>query len=194
VTPKRIVIAMTGASGAVYGVRLLEALRELEVETHLVMTVWGERTLEYETDYKVAQVRALATEWHAVRNQSATIASGSFRTDGMIVAPCSARTLAGISTGVADNLVCRAADVTMKERRRLVLLVRETPLHEIHLKNMLRLTRMGVVVAPPVPAFYALPDSISALVDHTVGRTLDLFGLDTGSLERWNGSLAAGER
>lgn len=186
----RIVVGITGASGAIFGIRLLEALRELEVETHLVISRWGERTIAYETSYAVVDVKALASEVHRAMDQSAVISSGSFRTDGMVIAPCSVRTLSAIAHGVGDTLVCRAADVTLKERRRLVLVVRETPLSEIHLENMLRLARMGVVVAPPVPAFYNQPASIDDLVNHTIARTLDQFDLDAGWAARWGGSLS----
>ncbi|MDN5858482.1 MAG: UbiX family flavin prenyltransferase [Pseudonocardia sp.] len=184
----RIVVAMTGASGAVYGVRLLEALAELGVERHLVLSRWAEVTLLKETDRTVRDVAALATAVHAHRDQAAPIASGSFRHDGMVVAPCSMRSLAAIRFGIADDLVTRAADVTLKERRRLVLLARETPLGEVHLENMLAVSRMGAIIAPPVPAFYNNPQTIDDLVDHTVGRLLDLFGLDMPGLRRWTGT------
>ncbi len=192
----RIVVGITGASGAIYGVRLLQALRALEVESHLVTTPWGERTIEHETRFTVSEVRALASEHHSSRDQAAVISSGSFLSDGMVVAPCSMRTLAAVANGLSDNLLCRAADVVIKERRRLVLLVRETPLSEIHLSNMLTLARMGVIIMPPVPAFYNHPESIDALVDHTVARALDQFGLEVEWERRWKGSLSgrAGRR
>ena len=183
----RIVVAMTGATGAVYGVRLLAALAELGVERHLVVSRWAEVTLLKETGLSRRDVGALATEVHARDNQGASIASGSFRHDGMIVAPCSMKTLSAIRYGHADDLIARAADVTLKERRRLVLMARETPLNDIHLENMLTLSRMGVVIAPPVPAFYNNPESIEDLVDHSVGRVLDLFGLEMPKLKRWDG-------
>jgi 4-hydroxy-3-polyprenylbenzoate decarboxylase len=185
----RLVVGMTGASGSVYGIRLLEVLRELGVETHLVMSRWGERTIQHETAHTLADVRALATEHHPGRDQGASISSGSFRTDGMVIAPCSVRTAAAIAAGVGDTLVCRAADVTIKERRRLVLVVRETPLSPIHLEALLSLSRLGVVVLPPVPAFYTHPRTIDDIVDHTVARILDQFGLDAPFGERWAGEL-----
>lgn len=181
----RLIVGMTGASGVIYGIRLLEALRELEVETHLVMTKAAEMTLAYETDLKAKDIRALAAETHAIGDVGASCSSGSFRTAGMIIAPCSMKTLAEIATGVTSNLLTRSADVVLKERRRLVLLARETPLTAVHLRNMLTVTEMGGIVAPPVPAFYIKPDDIDALVDHTVGRVLDLFDLDTGRVKRW---------
>ncbi len=181
----RLVVGITGASGAVYGVRLLEALRELKVESHLVMSRAAEMTLAYETDLTLAQVHALAAVRYAVGDVGAAIASGSFPADGMAIAPCSVKSLAEIATGVTSNLLTRAADVTLKERRRLVLLVRETPLHAGHIRNMLTATELGAIVAPPVPAFYTRPDSVQAIVDQTVGRVLDLFGLDAGIVQRW---------
>ena len=181
---RRLVVGITGASGVAYGVRALELLRRAGVETHLVMTRSAALTIAYELERTIEQVKALASVVHPVGDVGASIASGSFRTDGMLVAPCSMRSLAAIATGNCDNLLTRAADVTLKERRRLVLLVRETPLHLGHLRNMVAVTEMGGVVAPPVPAFYAKPASIADIVEHTVGRALDLFGIDTG-LERW---------
>lgn len=187
---KRIIVGMTGASGAVYGVRVLEVLRELGVETHLVMSKAAELTLTYETDLKPKDVKSLASVAHPVGDVGAACSSGSFRTDGMIVAPCSMRSLAEIATGATSTLLTRAADVVLKERRRLVLLVRETPLTNVHLRNMLTVSEMGAVVAPPMPAFYSRPDSIEDMVDHTVGRTLDLFGLDAGIVRRWRDAAA----
>ena len=183
----RIIVAMTGATGAVYGVRLLAALRELDVETHLVLSQWAEVTLVKETGYSARDLADHASCTHSRDNLGAPIASGSFRHDGMIIAPCSMKTLAAIRHGFSGELIARAADVTLKERRRLVLLARETPLTDIHLENMLGLSRMGAIIAPPVPAFYSNPGSIDDLVDHTVGRVLDLFGLDYSKLRRWNG-------
>lgn len=183
---ERLVVGISGASGAVYGVRVLQALKALGVETHLVLSKAAEITLAHETDLKPAAVRALASHVHAPGDLAAAPSSGSFRTDGMIVAPCSVKTLAEIASGATTNLLSRAADVTLKERRRLVLLVRETPLHAGHLRNMLTVTEMGAIVAPPVPAFYARPASIEAMIDHTVGRALDLFGLDAGLARRWD--------
>ena len=183
----RIIVAMTGATGAAYGIRLLTALAELGVERHLVLSQWAEVTILKETGQTAREVGALASVLHQRDNQGAAIASGSFRHDGMIIAPCSMKTLAGIRHGYADGLIPRAADVTLKERRRLVLLVRETPLNDIHLENMLALSRTGAVIAPPVPAFYNDPQTIDDLIDHTVGRVLDLFGLEMPALRRWTG-------
>lgn len=183
--PPRITVGISGASGVVFGVRLLEALKDLRVEAHLVMTPAAEVTLGCETDYKIAAVKALAARWYAADDMAAPIASGSFQTMGMAVAPCSMRSLAEIATGATTTLLTRAADVTLKERRRLVLLPRETPLHSGHLHNMLAVSELGGIIAPPVPAFYAKPETIEEMVDHTVGRILDLFGLDSGKVERW---------
>lgn len=183
--PQRLIVGLSGASGVIFGVRLLEALRPLPVESHLVMTPSAELTLAHETDLKPTDVRALADVCHSARDMAAPLASGSFRTLGMIVAPCSMRSLGEIATGVTAGLLTRAADVVLKERRRLVLMVRETPLTSIHLRNMLTLSEMGAIIAPPVPAMYARPESIDDLVDHTVGRVLDLFGLDSGLASRW---------
>ena len=183
---ERLIVGISGASGVIYGVRLLEALKDLGVETHLVLSKAAEVTLAHETDLKPAALRALASRVHAVTDLAAAPSSGSFRADGMIVAPCSVKTLAEIATGATTNLLSRAADVTLKERRRLVLLVRETPLHAGHLRNMLAVTEMGAIVAPPVPAFYARPATLDAMVDHTIGRVLDLFGLDAGLARRWD--------
>jgi 4-hydroxy-3-polyprenylbenzoate decarboxylase len=185
----RLVVGITGASGAVYGVRLLEALRDLKIESHLVMTRAAEMTLAYETDYTLAEVQAMAASRHAIGDVGAAIASGSFPAAGMIIAPCSMKSLAEIATGVTSNLLTRAADVMLKERRRLVLMVRETPLHAVHIRNMLTVTELGAIVAPPVPAFYTRPESVQAIVDQTVGRVLDLFGLDAGIVQRWGEGL-----
>ena len=185
----RIVIGISGASGVIYGIRLLQLLRQSDKanlpETHLVMSRSSEITLAHETSMKVAEVHALADVVYANKDIGAAIASGSFRTTGMIIAPCSMKTLAEVATGVTDALLSRAADVTLKERRRLVCLTRETPLHSGHLKNMLSLSEMGAVIAPPVPAFYAKPNNISEMVDHTIGRILDLFDIDIGAAKRW---------
>jgi flavin prenyltransferase len=186
--PQRLVVGISGASGVVYGVRLLEALRTLQVESHLVLSRAGEMTLGYETALKPADVRALATQSYAVGDVGAPIASGSFQTLGMIIAPCSIKTMSEIATGVTSSLLSRAADVTLKERRRLVLMVRETPLHTGHLKTMLALSEMGAVIAPPVPALYAEPQSIDDLIDQAVGRVLDLFGFDLPKTKRWGES------
>jgi 4-hydroxy-3-polyprenylbenzoate decarboxylase len=188
----RLIIGITGATGAIYGVRLLERLREAGVDTHLVISRWGTRTLLHETPYSREQVEALATVVHPPGDMGASISSGSFKTDGMIVAPCSAKTLAAIAHGFGDNLIHRAADVVLKERRRLVLSVREAPLSDIHLENMLTLSRMGVVLLPPVPAFYNHPRTIDDVVDHTVARMLDSFGLDVAGTVRWEGEMGVG--
>ena len=182
---RRLIVGITGASGVVYGQRLLQALRHLEIETHLVLSKSAALTITYELDQPVEAIKALASKTHPIADIGASIASGSFKTDGMIIAPCSMHTLAAIATGVCDNLLTRAADVTLKERRRLVLLVRESPLHLGHLKNMVAVTEMGAIVSPPVPAFYSKPETIEAMVDHTIGRALDLFAIDTGNVTRW---------
>lgn len=184
---KRIIVALTGATGATLGIKALIALRQLNVETHLILSHWAEATIRYETDYTPAAVRALADHSYSNRDQAAPISSGSFRADGMIVIPCSMKTLAAINAGYCDDLISRAADVVLKERRTLVLGVRETPLSQIHLKNMLGVTQAGAIICPTVPAFYTKPGSIEELVDQMVGRTLDLFGLDTGDFPRWSG-------
>jgi flavin prenyltransferase len=181
----RIIVGITGASGAIYGIRLLEALKALPVETHLVMSKAAEMTLAYETDRTAKEVRALANVVHAFADVGAPLASGSFRTIGMVIAPCSVHSMAEVATGVTSNLLTRAADVTLKERRRLVLMLRETPLHTGHLRNMTALSEMGAIIAPPVPAFYAKPASVQDIVDHSVGRVLDLFGLETDLVRRW---------
>jgi 4-hydroxy-3-polyprenylbenzoate decarboxylase len=180
-----IIVGISGASGVIYGIRMLEVLRELGIDTHLVLSRSGEITIAHETDRKIADVKALATEVHPQADIGASISSGSFRTRGMIVAPCSIRSMSEIATGVTSGLLTRAADVVLKERRRLVLMVRETPLHTGHLRTMASLSEMGAIVAPPVPAFYARPQSLEDLVDHTVGRMLDLFEIDTGLVKRW---------
>jgi flavin prenyltransferase len=184
--PKRLIVGITGASGSIYGVRILEMLRGTGIETHLVMSRWGARTLVHETRYTPEQVQRLASVAHPLTDQGASISSGSFVTMGMVIAPCSARTLAAIAHGLGDHLVHRAADVVLKERRKLVLAVREAPLHEIHLENMLKLSRMGVVIAPPVPAFYSNPASIDELVNYTAARLLDQFGIHV-DVSRWPG-------
>ncbi|MEW5422579.1 UbiX family flavin prenyltransferase [Amorphus sp. 3PC139-8] len=183
--PNRLIVGISGASGVIYGVRLLELLRETEIETHLILSRSAEITLAHETRYKIAEVKALADVCHGIEDVAASISSGSFKTRGMIVAPCSMRTLSEITTGVTSTLLTRAADVVLKERRRLVLMVRETPLHAGHLRTMAAVTEMGAIVAPPVPAFYAKPDSLTDMIDHTVGRVLDLFDIDVGTVRRW---------
>lgn len=187
---KRIIVGISGASGAIYGVRLLTALRGRDgIETHLVLSPAGRRTIGLETDFTVEQVEALADRVHRPGDVGAAIASGSFRTAGMIVAPCSIKTVSGIATSYSSNLLLRAADVTLKERRRLVLLVRETPLHLGHLRLLARVTEMGAVVMPPVPAFYHRPATLEAVVDQTLSRALDLLGveLDSELAPRWQG-------
>ena len=184
-TTGRIIVGISGASGIVYGVRVLEALRSCGVETHLVMTRSAQVTLGYELPLKVADVQALADVNHRFDDMGASISSGSFQTIGMIVAPCSIRSLSEIATGVTSNLLTRAADVVLKERRRLVLLVRETPLHLGHLRTMTQVTEMGAIVMPPVPAFYSRPESIDDMVNHTIGRALDLFGIENSLVRRW---------
>lgn len=191
--PRRLIVAITGASGSIYGVRLLERLKDTDIETHLVMSRWGARTLVHETKYSPQDVMALADVNHPLTDQGASISSGSFLTMGMVVAPCSARTLAAIAHGLGDNLIHRAADVVLKERRKLVLAVRESPFSEIHLDNMLRLSRMGVVISPPLPAFYTRPASIDDIVDHSVSRLLDQLGIHQDT-PRWTGDMAAAAR
>jgi 4-hydroxy-3-polyprenylbenzoate decarboxylase len=188
----RLIIGITGATGTIYGVRLLERLRESGVETHLVISRWGARTLLHETPYTREQVEALATVAYAPGDMGASISSGSFRTDGMIIAPCSAKSLAAIAHGYGENLIHRAADVVLKERRKLVLAVREAPLSSIHLENMLTLSRMGAMVMPPLPAFYNHPRTIDDIVDYTVARLLDQFGLEVSGAERWVGEMGVG--
>ncbi len=184
-TPSRLIIGISGASGVVYGVRLLQLLRNAGIETHLVMSKTAELTFAYETDLKIAEVRALANFSHSIDDMAAPISSGSFRTAGMIIAPCSMRSMSEIASGVTTTLLTRAADVMLKERRPLALMVRETPLHTGHLRTMTALSEMGAIIAPPVPAFYAKPDSLDDMVEHTVGRVLDLFGIDIGVVRRW---------
>jgi 4-hydroxy-3-polyprenylbenzoate decarboxylase len=186
---RRLIVGMTGATGAILGVRLLEALKDSGVETHLVISKWAQRTIEHETNYSMDQVHALASVTHAVANMSATISSGSFGTDGMVVIPCSMRTLAAIANGYGENLVHRAADVVLKERRRLVLVAREMPLSDVHLENMLKLSRMGVTIMPPMPSFYNHPQSVAHIVDHIVARVLDQFNIAVPFSKRWDGQM-----
>ena len=186
-SPRRLIIGISGASGTVYGIRMLELLRNTDIETHLVMSRSAEMTLAYETDYKIKDIRALATINHPNSDIGATISSGSFQTMGMVVAPCSIKTMSEIATGVTSSLLSRAADVALKERRRLVLAVRETPLHGGHLRTMAQLADLGAVVAPIVPAFYNRPKTIDDIINHTVGRLLDLFGIETAVVKRWHG-------
>lgn len=184
-TPQRIVVGITGASGVIYGIRALELLAEAGVETHLVISKAAELTMTYETEVKAAELRAKAAYWYAVGDIGAAISSGSFRTMGMLIVPCSVRTMSEIATGITGTLISRAADVVLKERRRLVLGVRETPLHGGHLRTLVQLSDMGAIIAPIVPAFYSKPQSIDDIVDHTVGRLLDLFDIETGVVKRW---------
>lgn len=185
--PRRLIVGITGASGAIYGVRLLQALQGSGVETHLVMSESARITLAAETDFTPAAVEALASEVHHVRNVGASIASGSFRTLGMVIAPCSVRTLAEVAWGNTSSLLTRAADVVLKERRRLVLMLRETPLHAGHIQAMLQATNNGAIIMPPVPAFYARPKTLDDVVNHSVGRVLDLFEIENDLVARWGG-------
>lgn len=189
----KIIVAITGATGAIYGVRILQRLRESGVETHLVISRWGARTLLHETPFSREQVESLASVSYAPGDMGAAISSGSFRTDGMVIAPCSAKTLAAVAHGFGENLIHRAADVILKERRKLVMVVREAPLSDIHLENMLKLSRMGTVVLPPLPAFYNHPRTVDDVIDHTVLRVLDQFGFDVGGSERWTGEMGVGD-
>ena len=188
---RRLIVALTGATGAILGVRLLEALQGTEIETHLVMSKWAQATIEHETTHTTREVRAMATVFHELGNMGASISSGSFVTEGMVIIPCSMRSLATIAHGTGDNLVHRAADVVLKERRRLVLVAREMPLSDIHLENMLKLSRMGVTIMPPMPAFYNHPESVDDLVNHVVARTLDQFGIAADFAKRWTGQMRA---
>jgi flavin prenyltransferase len=190
----RLIVGISGASGVIYGARLLELLRPLPIEIHLVMSRASEVTLALETDLKPASVRDRADFVHAIGNLAAPISSGSFKTMGMVVAPCSIRSMAEIASGVTTTLLSRAADVVLKERRRLVLLVRETPLHTGHLRTMTALSEMGAVIAPPVPAFYAKPQTVAEMIDQTLGRVLDLFGLEIAGVKRWGELSAEGDR
>lgn len=188
-TRPRLIVGITGASGVAFGVRLLTLLKDLPVETHLVVSRSAEMTLALETDLKSADLRASADVAYAVGDLAAPISSGSFQTLGMIIAPCSIRSMSEIATGVTTTLLTRAADVVLKERRRLVLAVRETPLHTGHLRTMTALSEMGAIIAPPVPALYAKPRTIDEMIDHSLGRLLDLFGLDSGTVRRWGEPL-----
>jgi 4-hydroxy-3-polyprenylbenzoate decarboxylase len=190
---QRLIVGITGATGAIYAVRLLEALQETDVESHLIISKWGARTLVHETPYTVEQVQKLATKCYGSQDEGAAVASGSFLTRGMVLCPCSVRSLAAVAHGHGDNLIHRAADVVLKERRKLALVVRETPLSDIHLENMLKLSRMGVVIFPPVPAFYNQPRTIDEIVDQTVMRILDQFGIHAPAGRRWDGNMAAKE-
>ena len=182
---ERLIVGITGASGVIYGIRLLEILKDMAVETHLVMSRSAEVTVAHETDWKIADIRALADRSYKQEDIGAAISSGSFVTLGMIIAPCSIRSASEIATGVTSTLLTRAADVVLKERRKLLLMVRESPLHLGHLRTLAALSEMGAVVAPPVPAFYANPGSLDDMIAHTLGRAMDQFGLDTGTVHRW---------
>ena len=194
IVKKRLVVGLSGASGIVYGLRALDALSELGVERHLVASKAAEMTLSYETGLKPSSLRAKTDFLYKMPDVGASIASGSFQTEGMLIAPCSVRTMSEIATGVTSSLLTRAADVVLKERRRLVLMVRETPFHLGHLKTMQRLTEMGAIIMPPLPAFYAHPESIEEIVDQSVGRALDLFGFNWTSTRRWGEDLLQGRR
>jgi len=189
-TPRRLIVGISGASGTIYGVRILELLKKTDIETHLVMSKSAEMTLVYETDFKPKDVKALASVNHPAADIGASISSGSFATMGMIILPCSIKTMSEIATGVTSSLVSRAADVVLKEKRRLVLGIRETPLHGGHLRTMATLADIGAIVAPIVPAFYNKPKSVDDIINHTVGRMLDLFGIETKLVKRWKGGPA----
>jgi 4-hydroxy-3-polyprenylbenzoate decarboxylase len=193
-TRPRLIVGISGASGVAYGARLLTLLRDLPVETHLVVSRTAEMTLTLETAIKPADLRARANVVHAIGDMAAPISSGSFQTLGMLIVPCSIRSMSEIATGVTTTLLTRAADVVLKERRRLVLAVRETPLHTGHLRTMTALSEMGAIIAPPVPALYAKPQTIEEMIDHSLGRLLDLFGLDSGTVRRWGEAPAATKR
>ena len=185
---KRLIVAITGASGAVYGIRALEMLQSVpDVETHVILTASAQRTIAHETDYRADDVRALADQYHNPKDIGAAVSSGSFVTAGMLVAPCSIKTLSGIAHSYNENLVVRAADVCLKERRRVVLMLRETPLHAGHIDIMAQATRNGAIIMPPVPAFYALPVTLDDVVNQTVGRALELFDMALPGIKRWNG-------
>ena len=186
---RRLIVGLTGATGAILGVRLLEGLKQAEVESHLIISNWARRTIEHETPYTLKQVTALASVYHNSANLAAEISSGSFITEGMVVIPCSMRTLGNIAHGTGENLVHRAADVVLKERRKLVLVTRESPLSELHLENMLKLARMGVMIVPPMPAFYNKPKSIDDIVNHIVARVLDQLSVAAPFAKRWDGRM-----
>lgn len=183
--PERLIVGISGASGVIYGIRMLQLLRDTPIETHLVISKSAEITVAYETDWKAADVKALADVVYPAADIGAAISSGSFKTIGMVVAPCSIRSMGEIASGVTSSLLSRAADVVLKERRRLVLMLRETPFHAGHIRQMQAVTEMGAIVAPPVPAFYARPKTIEEMIDQTIGRTLDLFDIDAGLTKRW---------
>ena len=187
--PTRLIVGITGATGTIFGVRLLQMLHGSGVETHMVMSKWAARTLIHETQHTVEEVQAFASHNYQLGDQGAAISSGSFLTLGMVIVPCSMRSLAAIANGLADNLIHRAADVILKERRKLVLVVRESPLHDIHLENMLKLSRMGVVILPPVPAFYNHPQNLDDMINHVTMRVLDQFDIHLDVMNRWDGTM-----
>ncbi|MGE7766158.1 UbiX family flavin prenyltransferase [Peribacillus sp. NPDC096540] len=181
----KIIVGISGATGAIYGIRLLEALKNVDVETHLIISEWAETTIKLETDHDLEYVKNLATYTYSNSNQAALLSSGSFITDGMIVAPCSMKSIASIRHGLADNLLTRAADVVLKEKRKLILIPRESPLNQIHLENMLALAKMGVSISPPMPAFYNKPSTVDDIVNHTITRILDQLGIENNLSKRW---------
>jgi flavin prenyltransferase len=183
----KIIVGITGATGAIFGIRILQMLKRSEVETHLIMSPWAHATIQHETSYTVKDVEGLADHSYSYKDQAARISSGSFRVDGMIVAPCSMKTLASIRMGLADNLLTRSADVMLKERKKLLLMTRETPLNTIHLENMLELSKMGTIIFPPMPAFYNQPENINDIIDHLAYRALDQFEIDAHGAKRWDG-------
>jgi 4-hydroxy-3-polyprenylbenzoate decarboxylase len=187
----RLVVGISGGSGVIYGIRLLEVLRELKVDTHLIMSTAGKETIVLETDWKVAQVESLASKVYAFNDIASSLSSGSFQTDGMVIMPCSMKTLAGVASGYSDNLILRAAEVTLKERRPLILVPRETPFTAIHIENLLKVARSGGIIVPAMPAFYHRPKEISELVDHLVGKVLDLLKLEHTLYRRWSGPRGA---
>jgi len=190
---RRLIIGITGASGAIYGIRLLELLRATDIETHLVVSKAARLTIQYESEMKFADIEALADVVHGHHDVGAACSSGSFKTLGMVIAPCSIRTMSEIATGVTGNLISRSADVALKERRRVVLILRETPLHLGHIRSMAAVTEAGAIVYPPVPAFYAKPTTLMDMVDHTLGRVLDLFDVDLGTVKRWDPKAVSDE-
>lgn len=190
VDKKKLIIAISGASGAIYGIRLLKILQKLNIESHLIISDAARLTILHETDYTIEQVEKMASYVYDVKDIGAKISSGSFLTSGMIIAPCSMKTLSAIAVSLEDNLISRAAGVILKERRKLILMVRESPLHTGHLENMLKVSNYGGIIAPPIPSFYSLPKNIDDIVNHSVSRALDLVGFDSGLVKRWNGDIA----
>ncbi|MBP6941433.1 MAG: UbiX family flavin prenyltransferase [Syntrophorhabdaceae bacterium] len=184
---RRIIVGITGATGVIYGIRLLEALKNAEVETHLILSDAGKKNILIETDYAIGDVEGLASQVHDVENLASSISSGSFKTDGMVIVPCTVKTLSGVAHSYNDNLIVRAADVVLKERRRLILVVRETPLHKGHLELMSRVADLGGIILPPIPAFYHSPRTIDDLLDHTTGKILDLLEIENSLFARWKG-------